>query len=145
MFFSRTFYPRTGFDGGLGGAGVSFRDLHNLLGGFLQTQPAMLTLRLTEEKDRFVLEALAPGIPTDSLKLTLQGKTLYLEGERLAPQLQEGSRYHRQERSFGAFSRAITLPAEVDVSAVKARQDNGILYVELPKDKVALPREIKIG
>jgi HSP20 family protein len=141
MFFSRTFYPRTGFDGGL----VSFRDLHNLLGGALQTQPAMPALRLLEEKDRFVLEALVPGIPADSLKLTIQGKTLYLEGERLEPQLQADSRYHRQERNFGAFSRAMTLPAEVDAGKVVARQNNGILYVEIPKDKAALPREIKIG
>ena len=114
---------------------------HNLT----QEKNLFPALKLFEEKDRFIMEARLPGVTADGINVTVQGKTVYLEGKCLAPELPEGSRYHRQERSFGSFRRALTLPVEIDVNEVKATQQDGMLRLELPKDKAVMPRQIKVN
>lgn len=137
----RYFHPRMGLR-----TAPAFREINHLLGALAQSVSHVLPpLRLNEEKERFVLEARLPGVAADDLKITVQGKTLYLEGERKAPQLEEGCRHHRQERNFGSFSRAISLPAEVDAGKVSATQVDGILRIVLPKDAAVMPREIKVN
>lgn len=145
MLLSRRFHPRFGLVGGFNPK-AGFRELSQLLDSVLQATPGLHPeFRLSEGKDRFILEARLPGMRPEDIKITVQGKTLYLEGERKAPPVDESCRFHRRERFFGAFNRAITLPAEVDVSKVTAKQQNGILRIELPKDEAIMPREIKVN
>ena len=122
-----------------------FREIHSLFNSLLQGEGVYPAFRLFEEKDGYVLEAQLPGVAAQDMKITVQGKTLYIEGERTALKAEEGSRYHRQERNFGSFKRAFTLPAEIDASAVVARHEDGMLRMEMPKDKAVLPREIKVN
>jgi HSP20 family molecular chaperone IbpA len=44
------------------------------------------------------------------------------------------------ERSYGLFKRQLTLPADVDPDAIVAKHANGILKLELKKDKKAASR-----
>ena len=143
MILSKNLYQRTGFRGGIAPA-ASWLELSGLLQSMRQVASVLPPFRLTEEKDRFILQAKMPGVTPEELKVTLQGKTLYLEGERKYPETAESSRFHRQERQFGAFSRAISLPVEIDAARVEAKQIDGILHMMLPKDKAQMPREIKI-
>ena len=48
-----------------------------------------------------------------------------------------------EEFNYSAFKRAFTLPDTVDVSKIKANYIHGILTVELPKRKEALPQPTK--
>jgi HSP20 family protein len=109
-----------------------------------ERQPMFPALTLVEQKDRFILEAMLPGVTKEDLSVTVQGKTVYLEGRRKEIE-SGGSRYHRQERGSGSFRRALTLPIEIDVNAVRATQENGILHLELPKDQKVMPRLIKVN
>ena len=144
MIFNRNSYQRTGFKSGLAPA-HGWRELNNLLQSMRHGSGVFPPFRLTEEKDRFILQARMPGVTPEDLKVTLQGKTLYLEGERKFPETAASSRFHRQERQFDAFSRAITLPVEIDAAKVEAKQTDGILYMVLPKDQAQMPREIKVN
>jgi HSP20 family protein len=126
-----------------------YSPIDSLLSRLLETvdqekQSMFPALQLVEQKDRFILEAMLPGVTSEDLKVTLQGKTIYLEGSRKIPE-NSGNRYHRQERGYGSFRRALTLPMDIDVNAVQATQTNGILRLELPKDRNMLPRLIKIN
>ena len=49
------------------------------------------------------------------------------------------------ERSFGAFSRSLTLPQGVDADAVTASFDRGVLEIRIPKPEQRKPRKIEIG
>ncbi len=144
MFRALYPHPRIGLRGGFMHA-PGLREINQMLGSLLSNPSMFPSLRLGETKDGFILDANLPGVTADDIKITVQGKTIYLEGTRKQPTLEEGSRYHRQERNFGVFSRAITLPAEVDVGKVTASQDNGILHIVLPKDQAVLAREIKVS
>jgi len=101
-------------------------------------------LNLWEEGNALNLEAELPGLELKDLEIFVTGHNqLTLKGERNAPAVDKGVA-HRQERSFGKFTRTLTLPFAVDENAVEARFENGILRVRLPKHEAAKPRKIEI-
>ncbi len=53
--------------------------------------------------------------------------------------------YHRREIEAGNFSRAIALPARIDMDKITAKLNNGILTLTLYKADVVKPKQIKIN
>ena len=49
-------------------------------------------------------------------------------------------KYTRKEFSFSSFKRSFTLPETINVDAIKASYENGILSFNLPKKEEALPK-----
>ena len=84
---------------------------------------------LVESGDHFVLRADLPGMSEADIEIELEDGTLTVSGEREAEhqELEEG--FHRVERSFGAFSRSLTLPKGIDGDAVAASFDRGVLEI----------------
>ncbi|MCA8879315.1 MAG: Hsp20/alpha crystallin family protein [Rhodobacteraceae bacterium] len=85
-----------------------------------------------------------PGVEADEIDITVKENVLTLSGERKAPEVAEGSRWHRRERGYGKFSRAIRLPFEADAAKVEARFTNGILHVVIGRPDEEKPRRIEI-
>jgi HSP20 family protein len=101
-------------------------------------------LNIYDDGESFVVRAEVPGVDPKSIDITVTGDTLNLKGERDLPKLPEGSAYHRHERESGLFSRALTLPDQVDNSKVKADYKNGILQILLPRAEQAKQRKIDV-
>ena len=53
--------------------------------------------------------------------------------------------WYRLERSYGSFSRSLTLPDGVDAEKVEANFDRGVLEIRVPKPEERKPRRISIG
>lgn len=100
---------------------------------------------LTEAEDHFVLKADLPGLDDDDVAIEVQEGTLTVAGERRAEHVQREKGWHRIERSFGRFSRALSLPEGVDPDGVTAEFDRGVLTVRIPKPEERKPRRISIG
>src|SRR5918995_1022417 len=56
-----------------------------------------------------------------------------------------GEGFYRVERTFGAFSRSLTLPKGVDAEAIAASFNDGVLEVRIPKPEERKPRRIAIN
>ena len=97
-----------------------------------------------ERKDRIVLTAELPGFTEDQIQLRFEDGVLTLEGERRFEKEVDEARYHCVERSYGRFSRAFRLPANVDEERISATFLDGLLTVELPKREEARPKSIRI-
>jgi HSP20 family protein len=67
-----------------------------------------------------------------------------LGGEKKQEKEEKEENYHFIERSYGAFSRSIRLPREVQSDKINASYKNGLLKVTLPKSEEAKKKEIKI-
>lgn len=74
-----------------------------------------------------------PGVPKETLEVDAVGDELTISGDRPQPDLPEGAEVLRAERGVGRFSRTVRLPTEVDVTAVRAKLDSGVLRVTLPR------------
>lgn len=101
---------------------------------------------VVEEKDKFTLKADLPGLKQSDVKISLISDILTISGERKHEKQEhdEKKHYHYYERSYGSFERRFTLPAGTDAGKIKAKMENGVLVVEIPKEEAKMPKEIKV-
>jgi HSP20 family protein len=97
-----------------------------------------------ETDNDLVLKADVPDIDPKNVAIQLENGTLTLKGERKFEEQKNGKGFHRIERSYGAFTRAFSLPETVDGEKVKADYKNGVLTITLPKKELAKPRTINV-
>jgi HSP20 family protein len=102
-------------------------------------------LDVHEHKDGFTIKVELPGLKREDIEVSLHDGALVISGERKAEAVQEDTEVHRQERYYGKFSRALTLPAAVAGNQVKAQYKDGILTVTLPKAEEAKPKAITVS
>jgi HSP20 family protein len=107
-------------------------------------RPAIDVVRSENE---IVLTAELPGMTPDDVDVSLDGDILTIKGEKSDErEISEDDRYVR-ERSFGSFTRRITVPEGVTAESIEANFDSGVLTVEvkLPEEKMIEPRHIPVG
>jgi HSP20 family protein len=105
-------------------------------------KPAM---DLVDTRDNLVLRADLPGMSEADLSIEIKDGVLTISGERRAEHEERGEGFHRVERSFGAFSRSLSLPNGVDPSRVAADFNDGVLEVRIPKPEGSKPMRVEIG
>ena len=90
-----------------------------------------------------VIRAELPGVKPDDIEVTTEGRRLTINGERKAD-TSDNAAYHRRERPWGKFSRAIHLPADLDVEKAEARFHQGVMTLRIPRSQAAKPRPITV-
>jgi HSP20 family protein len=103
------------------------------------------SMDVVETEDHFILRADLPGLSEADVKIELEDNVLNISGERKAEHEERKEGYFRVERSFGSFSRALTLPEGVDAEAIAASFDKGVLEVRVPKPEQRKPRRVEIN
>ncbi len=102
-------------------------------------------INLSEDRENYYVEALAPGIDPASLEVTVAHNTLTISGEKPAAGADaKPEAFHRNERAAGRFVRTIDLPSEVDDKGIRADYKNGLLLITLPKSEKAKPKQIAV-
>jgi len=79
-----------------------------------------------------VVTAELPGMQKDEVKVQVTDNALIIEGERKREHKEDHEGYHRFERSYGNFYRAIPLPEGAKGDLAKAELHDGILKVTVP-------------
>ena len=100
---------------------------------------------LVEADDHFVLKADLPGLSEDDVAIEVQDNVLTISGSREAEHERKEKGWYRLERSYGTFSRSLTLPDGVNAEKVEANFDRGVLEIRVPKPEERKPRRISIG
>jgi HSP20 family protein len=102
------------------------------------------SMDISETKDSLVVKVEVPGMDQKDIRISLQENLLTITGEKTQEKDEKEERYHRVERSYGAFTRGVRLPVGVDGSKVMATFKNGLLTVTLPKTPAAKGTTIPI-
>ena len=114
--------------------------------GLLSGRVPSPRLDVHETDTAFVVTVELPGVDPTDVELNLSGDVLTIKGEKRQERESGG---HLVERSYGAFTRAIRLPFEVEADGADASYDKGILTIQLPKPEKARQTtsriEIKTG
>ena len=97
-----------------------------------------------EDKDHLKIALELPGVRSEDVKVSVENNVLTIRGEKRQESEDRGQRWHRYERSYGAFERTFTLPSTVDAHHVQATASDGVLTLVLPKSERAKPREIPV-
>jgi HSP20 family protein len=113
-------------------------------GGERESRRWVPAIDLVEGEDHFVLKADLPGLGEDDVSIEVQDGTLTISGERKAEHEARERGWYRVERSFGSFSRSLTLPDGINPDAISARFERGVLEVRIPKPEERKPRRVQI-
>lgn len=88
---------------------------------------------VSETKDAVVVKAEIPGVEQKDINVSLQDQVLTIKGEKHHEKEEKDEKYHRVERSWGAFTRSFRMPVAVAGDKVSATFKDGMLTVTLPK------------
>ena len=97
-----------------------------------------------ETKDDLYVTFELPGIREKEVSVSITNDVLTVKGERKWDKEVKDEAYHRLERVYGKFERAVPLPMPVQADKVKATYRDGVLEIKLPKAEEVKPKEIKI-
>jgi HSP20 family protein len=100
---------------------------------------------LVETEDHLVLRADLPGLSHEDVEIEIKDGVLTVSGERRADHEEKSEGYFRVERSFGRFSRSLTLPKGVEADSVAAEFEDGVLEVRIPKPEQRKPHRVEIA
>jgi len=101
-------------------------------------------LELVENDKDYRLTAELPGMDGADIDISVADGVLTLSGEKKIEREEKDKGFLLSERRYGSFQRRVTLPSDVDSSAITARFKNGVLNVTLGKDEKAARRARKI-
>jgi HSP20 family protein len=88
---------------------------------------------VSENEKQVTVKAEVPGLNEKDLQVSISKGVLTIFGEKRDEREEKDSRYHRIERAYGSFRRAIELPCEVEEDNITATFNKGVLKVVLPK------------
>jgi len=110
-------------------------------------------INLSEDEKNYYIHADLPGLNKDQVKMELSDddRVLTISGERETvidnsndekkakkegkkeKKNKNNKKYSKIECSYGRFERSFSLPENTDINAIKAKMENGVLEVTLPK------------
>ncbi|HWR10752.1 MAG TPA: Hsp20/alpha crystallin family protein [Rectinemataceae bacterium] len=99
-----------------------------------------------DEEKRYVIEAELPGLSEKDVKLELKNSTLSLSTAKSEEkgEKNEKGRWLRRERREFQFSRAFSLPEDVDAEKIEAKFRDGLLTISLEKKPESAPRLVPV-
>lgn len=96
--------------------------------------PTQIKIDVKETDTGYTVQAEVPGVSKDEIHVSLDGNVVTLRAEvKQQDSSAKDEKVLRSERYFGAVSRSFQLPLEIDQTQSKAKYDNGVLTLSLPK------------
>ncbi len=107
--------------------------------------PAQIKVDIKEDGNAYTVQAEVPGVGKEDIHVGVEGGVVTISAEvKQQDQQTKDEKVLRSERYYGSVSRSFQLPQEVDASAAKAKYENGILVLTLPKRTQASTRRVTI-
>ncbi len=94
---------------------------------------AQLTVDVFQTPEEIVIKALVAGVRPEEVDIAISRDMVTIRGRRVEQREITEDSYVYRELFWGAFSRTVVLPAEVDVDMAEAEQKHGLLTIRLPK------------
>jgi len=103
-----------------------------------------LPIDLYETPNEVIVQTLIAGVMPENLTINITRDTLTVSGRREENKTITKENYHVNELYWGAFTRSVTLPAEVDIDLAEAIERHGMLMIKLPKLDRARKANLKV-
>jgi HSP20 family protein len=107
--------------------------------------PAQIKVDVKETPTAFTVLAEVPGVPKEDIHVTVEGNVVTLRAEiKQEDRQSEGEKLLRSERYYGAVSRSFQMPVDIDDAAARAKCENGVLQLTLPKKAAVAGQRLTI-
>jgi HSP20 family protein len=95
-----------------------------------------LPLNIADNETNFEVYVYALGYAKENIKISVQDDILYISGTRTVDE-DNLPNFSKQEYPVKSFERMLNLNGQVNVDAITARQEDGVLIITLPKNAEA--------
>jgi HSP20 family protein len=99
---------------------------------------------LKETEKDFVLKVELPGLHKEDLSVDITNDRVTLQGERREESVTSGACYRCRESQYGAFRRVVEMPRQIVPEDARAKLEDGVLSVVLPKAEANSRRHIRV-
>jgi HSP20 family protein len=108
-------------------------------------EPGQITMDVKENDKAYTVQAEIPGVSKDDVQVLIEGNTVTVRAEVKQEDSQtKDDKLLRSERYYGAVSRGLQLPQDIDEAHSKAKYDNGVLTLTLPKKQGNRSQRLRI-
>ncbi|WP_299021578.1 MULTISPECIES: Hsp20/alpha crystallin family protein [unclassified Tepidimonas] len=119
--------------------GFYIRPLHG------EPLPQQIKLDVSESDNAYTITAEIPGVSKDAIQVTVENNVVTIGAEVKQEDVKrDGDKVLHSERYFGAVSRTLALPGDVDETQASAKYENGVLTLVLPKKAAVVGKRIRI-
>jgi HSP20 family protein len=96
-------------------------------------EEGQLAIDMYQTPNEIVVKTMIAGVKPEDLDISITRDMVTIKGHREDTHEFTGDDYFHKELYWGAFSRTIVLPAEIEVEEAEATNKNGLLTLKLPK------------
>jgi HSP20 family protein len=108
------------------------------------TSEGQLAVDVSDNPNEIVIQSMVAGVRPDDIEVTINREMVTIRGKRERIKTTTKDNYFFQELYWGAFSRTIVLPEEVDVEESEAIHQHGLLTIRLPKIDKKKTQKLKV-
>ncbi len=112
---------------------------------WMEEYEGQLALDVFQDPDSVIVKAPIAGVKPNDLEITITDEVVTIKGTRKQEAVYNQDSYFCQECYWGAFSRSYVLPVAVDSDRAKARLEEGILTIVIPKLEKSKTRVLKVN
>jgi HSP20 family protein len=108
--------------------------------------PLEMRVDVAEKNGSYMVHANLPGVKKEDINVRIDGNLVQIDAEVKKEKdiKDEGIKLLRNERYYGAISRSFTVSQDVDDTKAKAKYENGVLTLELPKKVTTTSKQLMI-
>ncbi|HPG62850.1 MAG TPA: Hsp20/alpha crystallin family protein [Casimicrobium sp.] len=107
--------------------------------------PAQIKVDVKEADGTYTVNAEIPGVSKDEIHVGIEGNVITLRAEvKQEDTKAEDEKVLRSERYYGSVSRSFQLPSDIDSTLAKAKYENGVLALTLPKKTVNSAKRLTV-
>jgi HSP20 family molecular chaperone IbpA len=92
-----------------------------------------LTVDVYQTPTHIIIKTLVAGVKREDLDISISRDMVTIKGKREEERNIQEADYFHKELYWGAFTRTVMLPNEVDIDGAEATENLGMLTIKLPK------------
>ena len=97
-----------------------------------------------EENDTVHVEMAVPGLKREDIDITITSDSITISGNTKTEEKEDSKKKYYYRSMESSFEQSFNLPTKVDSNKAKAKLDNGIIHITLPKADEVKPKQITI-
>jgi HSP20 family protein len=131
-----------------------FEDMDDLFKGFFLRPMRVeggfesqmrIKLDVKEDDKAYVVHAEVPGVKKEDIQVSIDGNQVSISAEvKREKEEKQGEKVLRTERYSGKVYRAFSLGQDVDQEGARAKYENGVLELTLPKKAASAQKRLTV-
>src|SRR3989338_53989 len=103
-----------------------------------------LSVDMSQTPSEIIIQAMIAGVKPENLDISINREMVTIKGHRQSEhEISEGDFFYK-ELYWGAFSRTILLPQEIEPEGAEASEKHGLLTIRLPKIDKGKVQSLKV-